>query len=189
MDDSEAVEIEPERQRPEPVEVRSQFVGRELPHRLGMLVAVLLVVGPEVPARFVWIWGVEGKGVEFMIAHHCESRPGVDHRADKLKGFPDLGASVNEVAQKDSLPLGVLVDALVLGIAECREEVYKLAGMPVDVSDEVVHGRRLRPPDEGGQEIYIRGLGTKVVPELVFNTWAGMCRCGSLFLDLDSLKR
>ena len=29
--------------------------------------------------------------------------------------------------------------SLVLGIAECREEFYKLAGMPVDVSDEVVH--------------------------------------------------
>ena len=61
--------------------------------------------------------------------------------------------------------------------------------MPVDVSDEVVHGRRLRPLDKGGQEILIRGLGTKVVPELVFNTWARACRCGSLFLDLDSLKR
>ncbi len=61
--------------------------------------------------------------------------------------------------------------------------------MPVDVSDEVVHGRRLRPPDKGGQEIHIRGLGTKVVPELVFNAWAGMRRCGTLFLDLDSLKR
>jgi len=53
----------------------------------------------------------------------------------------------------------------------------ELAGMPVDVSDEVVHGRRLHPPDKGGQEIHIRGLGTKVVPELVFNTWAGMRRC------------
>ncbi len=61
--------------------------------------------------------------------------------------------------------------------------------MPVDVSVEVVHGRRLHPPDKGGQGIHIRGLGTKVVPELVFNTWAGECRCGSLFLDLDSLKR
>ncbi len=45
------------------------------------------------------------------------------------------------------------------------------------------------PPDKGGQEIHIRGLGTKVVPELVFNAWAGVRRCGSLFFDLDSLKR
>ena len=32
---------------------------------------------------------------------------------------------------------------------------------------------RLHPLDKGGQEIHIRGLGTKVVPELVFNAWAG----------------
>ena len=143
----------------------------------------------EILAWLIGIWCVVGQSVEFVIAHDGQGTTRVDHGPDDLKGFSDLRASVNEVAQKDSLPLGVLVDALVLGVAECREELYKLAGMPVDVSDEVVHGRRLRPPDEGGQEIYIRGLGTKVVPELVFNTWAGMCRCGSLFLDLDSLKR
>ena len=143
----------------------------------------------EILAWLIGIWCVIGQSVEFVIAHDGQGKAGVDHGPDDLKGFSDLRASVNEVAQKDSLPLGVLVDALVLGVAECREEVYKLAGMPVDVSDEVVHGRRLRPPDKGGQGIHIRGLGTKVVPELVFNTWAGMCRCGSLFLDLGSLKR
>ena len=55
-------------------------------------------------------------------------------------------------------------------------------------TDEVVHGRRLRRLDKGGQGIHVMGLGTKVVPELVLNAWAGVCRCGSLFLDLDSLK-
>ena len=80
-----------------------------------------------------------GQSVEFVIAHDGQGKAGVDHGPDDLKGFSDLRASVNEVAQKDSLPLGVLVDALVLGVAECREELYKLAGMPVDVSDEVVH--------------------------------------------------
>ena len=143
----------------------------------------------EILAWLIGIGCVIGQSVEFVIAHDGQGKAGVDHGPNDLKGFSDLRASVDEVAQKDSLPLGVLVDALVLGVAECREEVYKLAGMPVDVSDEVVHGRRLRPPDKGGQEIHIRGLGTKVVPELVFNTWAGMCRFGSLFLDLGSLKR
>ena len=75
-----------------------------------------------------------------MIAHDRQGTTRVDHGPDDLKGFSDLRASVNEVAQKDSLPLGVVVDALVLGVAECREEVYKLAGMPVDVSNEVVQG-------------------------------------------------
>ena len=130
----------------------------------------------EILAWLIGIWSVVGKSVEFVIAHDGQGTTRVDHGPDDLKGFSDLRASVNEVAQKDSLPFGVLVDALVLGIAECREEVYKLAGMPVDVSDEVVHGRRLRPPDKGGQGIHIRGLGTKVVPELVFNAWAGVRR-------------
>ena len=142
----------------------------------------------EILAWLIGIWSVVGQSIEFVIAHDRQGKAGVDHGPDDLKGFSDLRASVNEVAQKDSLPFGVLVDALVLGVAECREELYKLAGMPVDVPDEVVHGRRLRPPDKGGQGIHIRGLGTKVVPELVLNAWAGVCRCGSLFLDLDSLK-
>ena len=142
----------------------------------------------EILAWLIGIWCVIGQSVEFVIAHDGQGKAGVDHGSDDLKGFSDLRASVNEVAKKDSLPLGVLVDALLLGVAECREEFYKLAGMPVDVSDEVVHGRRLRPLDKGGQEIHSRGLETKVVPELVFNAWAGARRCGSLFLDLDSLK-
>jgi len=54
---------------------------------------------------------------------------------------------------------------------------------------EAIAGARLHPLDKGGQGIHIRGLGTKVVPELVLNAWAGVRRCGSLFLDLDSLKR
>ena len=54
---------------------------------------------------------------------------------------------------------------------------------------EAIAGARLHPLDKGGQGIHIRGLGTKVVPELVLNAWVGVRRCGSLFLDLDSLKR
>ena len=54
--------------------------------------------------------------------------------------------------------------------------------------EQELKAARLHPLDKGGQGIHIRGLGTKVVPELVFNAWAGMCHCGSLILDLDSLK-
>ncbi len=78
-------------------------------------------MSPEILAWLIGIWSVVGQSIEFVIAHHCESRPGVDHGPDDLKGFSDLRASVNEVAKKDSLPLGVLVDALVLGVAECRK--------------------------------------------------------------------
>ena len=114
----------------------------------------------EILAWLIGIWCVIGQSVEFVIAHDGQGKAGVDHGPNDLKSFSDLRASVNEVAQKDSLPLGVLVDALVPRVAECREEFYKLAGMPVDVSDEVVHGRRLRHLDKGGQGIHSRGLGT-----------------------------
>ena len=43
---------------------------------------------------------------------------------------------------------------------------------------EAIAGARLHPLDKGGQGIHIRGLGTKVVPELVLNAWAGVRRCG-----------
>ena len=110
----------------------------------------------EILAWLIGIGCVIGQSVEFVIAHDGQGIAGVDHGPDDLKGFWDLRASVNEVAQKDSLPLGVLVDALVLGVAECREELYKLAGMPVDVSDEVVHDNRLHSPLKGGQGILSR---------------------------------
>ena len=99
----------------------------------------------EILAWLIGIGSVVGQSVEFVIAHDRQGKAGVDHGPDDLKGFSDLRASVNEVAQKDRLPFGVLVDALVLGVAECPEELYKLAGMPVDVSDEVVHTMRLHP--------------------------------------------
>ena len=121
----------------------------------------------EILAWLIGIWCVIGQSVEFVIAHDGQGKAGIDHGPDDLKGFSDLRASVDKVAQKNSLPLVVLVDPLVLGVAECREEFYKLAGMPVDVADEVVHGRRLRHLDKGGQGIHSRGLGTVVVPDLV----------------------
>jgi len=121
----------------------------------------------EILAWLIGIWCVIGQSAEFVIAHDGQGKAGIDHGPNDLKGFSDLRASVNEVAQKNSLPLVVLVDALVLGVAECREEFYKLAGMPVDVSDEVVHGLRLRHLDKGGQGIHSRGSGTVVVPKLV----------------------
>lgn len=99
----------------------------------------------EILAWLIGIGCVVGQSVEFVIAHDRQGKAGVDHGPDDLKGFSDLRASVNEVAQKDSLPFGVLVDALVLGVAECPEELYKLAGMPVDVPDEVIHTMRLHP--------------------------------------------
>ena len=44
---------------------------------------------------------------------------------------------------------------------------------------EPIAGARLHPLDKGGQGIHIRGLGTKVVPELVLNAWAGVRRSSS----------
>jgi hypothetical protein len=58
-----------------------------------------------------------------MVAHHRQGRTRVDHRADDLEGFPDLGPAVDEVAEEDSLAFWVPVDALVLGIAEFAEEL------------------------------------------------------------------
>ena len=72
MDDPEAVKIEPEGQRAEPVEVGGQFAGRDLPQRLA-------VAWPEVLTGLVGISRVVGEGVEFVVAHHRQDRTRVDH--------------------------------------------------------------------------------------------------------------
>ena len=111
MDDPQAIEIKPERQRPKPVEVGGQFARRDLPHGLGMLVGVLLVVRPEVFARFAGVGRVESQGVELVVAHHGEGSAGLHHGPDDLESFPDLGAAIDEVAEEDRLPVGVAIDA------------------------------------------------------------------------------
>ena len=65
-------------------------------------------MSPQILAWLIGIWCVVDQSVEFVITHDGQGTTRVDHRPDDLKGFSDLRASVNEVAQKDSLPLGCL---------------------------------------------------------------------------------
>ena len=46
-----------------------------LPWWAGMLVGVLLVVGPDVFAGLVGVSSVESQGIEFVVAHDGESGP------------------------------------------------------------------------------------------------------------------
>jgi hypothetical protein len=50
-----------------------------------------------------------------------------------------MGAAVDEVAEKDGLAFGVLVDALVPGVAQLLEESLEGVSVAVDIADQVVH--------------------------------------------------
>ena len=89
----------------------------------------------------------------------------------------------------ERLDLGRQVAGHIVQHSALRSSPKKPIPHPLQVTRARTQGRRLHPLDKGGQGIHSRGLGTKVVPELVFNAWAGVRRCGSLFFDLDSLKR
>ena len=66
-------------------------------------------MGLEVAVWLFWMWGMKSQGVEFVVAHDCKGCPGVDHGPDDLKGFPDLGAAVDEVTEEDRGSLAVAV--------------------------------------------------------------------------------
>ncbi len=93
---------------------------------------------PEMAPGLVRIGSVKSECVKFVVAHDCKGGAGIDHGPDDLERFPDLGAAVNEVAEENSLALGVLVDALVLGIAQLPEEPLEGVSVAVYVADEVV---------------------------------------------------
>ncbi len=135
MNDPEAIEVEPQWQRPEPSEVGPQFTGRDLPHSLGVLVRVLLVVRPQVLPRLFRVWGMKSKGIEFVVTHNSESSPGIDHGPDDLQRLPDLWASIDEVAEKDGLTLRMPVDAFVFGVPELGEKLLQGVSVAVDVTD------------------------------------------------------
>ena len=96
--------------------------------------------------RLVRIRRVEGQCIEFVVTHDRQSRPGIDHRPDDLQCFPNLGSTVDEVAEEDHPSLWVLVDALLLGVAELPQEPLEGVSVAVDVTDEVVHDFSLSNP-------------------------------------------
>jgi len=82
---------------------------------------------------------VKSQGIEFVVTHHREGRPGVDHRPDDLQRLPNLGPAVDEVAEEDRLAFGVAVYALLPGVAKLPEQPFEGVSVAVDVADEVVH--------------------------------------------------
>ena len=94
----------------------------------------------------VRVRGVEGQGVEFVVTHDCQGGASIHHGPNELEGLSDLRAPVNEVAKEDSLAFGVLVDALVPGIAQLPEEPLESISVAVDVADEVMHSTNQRKP-------------------------------------------
>jgi hypothetical protein len=104
-----------------------------------VLLAVLLVVRPEVFARAVGISRVESESIQFVVAHDCKGRPRVDHRPNELQRLANLWSTVDEVAEEDRLSLGMAIDAHSAGVTELLQEPLGGVSVAADVTDEVVH--------------------------------------------------
>ena len=116
-----------------------------------MLLDILVVVRPEKPA--IAVGRIERQSIEFVVAHDGKSRAGVDHWSDDLKRLPDLWPSINEVTQKDRLPVRVTIDTVVSRVPELFQEPLKGVGVAVNVADEVVQMTTLHHgPNKAAQQ-------------------------------------
>lgn len=142
MNDSKLGQVQIDGQAPEPVQ------------RLGVAGAVLLYLGEEGGMLSVVLWRVRaqvgagvfrvgrrpGQGVELVVAEHGERVALLDHGACDLQGFPLPRTTVDEVADKDHLPLRMAVDALAFDITHALEQAAQLPGLAMDIADDVVAG-------------------------------------------------
>ena len=101
-----------------------------------MLVSILLSVRSQ--PLSVGSFGVVEERVEFVISHHCASRPRIYHRARDLQRAADLRSAVNEVANEDKLPGRMSVDSIALLVSQPSEQPLKLGGVAVNISNDIV---------------------------------------------------
>lgn len=102
-----------------------------------MLVRLARSVGPQgLSVRSVL---VIAKRVDFVIAEDAQSLPRIDHPTNDLQGPTNLRATVDVIAQKNSLPtFGVTKGQSYLPVAQFSKKTLQLGGASVDVADDVV---------------------------------------------------
>lgn len=104
-----------------------------------MLADVFVVSWTQVTTHVNHMDGVEGQGIEFMVTHHGQCSPFLDHWPHDIKDLSNLWATVDEVAEKDYLSFGMAVRTIGLPIAEGIQQLHKFIGMAVNIADKIVH--------------------------------------------------
>ena len=166
VDGSRMLRFEPEREIAHPSDplfaVRSERVegGRDQSPADGR-VPTTGFLGP-VGSR-----GEPGDGVVFMVAHQGDRVSRIDHAADDLERFTDVGTAVDVVPEKDHASFRMAWCAGCSPVPEAVQEVAEPRCVPVDVPDEV---------DSGPQTGVERGSGSIFSGMWVFVTLHGRRR-------------
>jgi len=144
--DPHSWEIQPERQRQEPVD---QFVMQcgivlDLGEKRRVLPAVALaplraVARTQVFTRLIRIRRVPGNRIQLVVAHDGERRSRVHHPAGDGHRANLRGTAIDEVADEDRRPFGVAPGAGSLAVSQRAQQRFELVGLAVDVTDDVVH--------------------------------------------------
>ena len=135
---AQSVEVEPQRQGLEPLDVELLLGGTELVEEVAVLLLVFFGVGPQEPTAAGGILDGVGDGVELVVAHHDLGGAGVDHRLDQLQGSQLFAPAIDQIADEDCGALGVGIDATVGAVAEAFQALFKQRCHAVNVADDVI---------------------------------------------------
>jgi hypothetical protein len=140
--DSESIALPPERQRPEPRQVRFHFRGRQLRKRRCVLPMVFVASRPKVGLGACGMVGrVESDGIKLVIAQHCYGSTVLNHRSHGLQRFANRWSTVNEIPKENRFSERVTETVSFVLVPQRCEQLQQLWGMSVDVSDDVVANR------------------------------------------------
>ena len=109
VDDAKVAEVEPQRQRLEPLDVLGALRTSDLVEEALVLFVVLRAVLSQIlPAAGRVLGGVADR-IELVIAHHDLGATGVDHGFHSLEDSQLFRSAVDQVADEDRLSLRVSV--------------------------------------------------------------------------------
>ena len=102
-----------------------------------MLFSIPGCPGAEV---FTHPFGMVANGVEFVVSENHEGGSFLYHPPDNMKGFADLGAAINDIANKNRLTGTVVICAAFFPVAHLFEKFFQDGGVTMNVTDDVVGG-------------------------------------------------
>jgi len=99
---------------------------------------MLVRVFSQMPRVIVGVRREPGYRIKFMISHDRQCGALINHRANNFQYTPLIRAAVDEVTEKNDLPIRVAMHAVRLPIAEPAQQLDQRLAVTVNITDEVV---------------------------------------------------
>ncbi len=78
------------------------------------------------------------QGVVLVVAHDDAGGAVLHHVAHQVQGLTDSRPSINDIADENGLPAGVLIDPVHLAVAHLVQQSGQCIGATVNITDDVV---------------------------------------------------